>query len=235
MTFLLLFIYLHFILSTPVSAQSITPSPSTDKVEDVKDILKQIVKETSINDSASESTISKQPKSFFGTITQVDADQIKITLKDQNSKTLSITQDTTFVNSRKQKGKISDFKSGQTIIAMGYLKEDQSLDCRRIVYTESKAIENINQIVTGQIVDVSQSQNSPIFVLIPSKNKNSQYQIKTDSKTEIVDLKNTKSTSNKTIVTSKKIIAIIQPDTKLVNTFYATKIIDLSIETASSP
>lgn len=235
MTFLLLFIYLHFILSTPVSAQSITPSPSTDKVEDVKDILKQIVKETSINDSASESTISKQPKSFFGTITQVDADQIKITLKDQNSKTLSITQDTTFVNSRKQKGKISDFKSGQTIIAMGYLKEDQSLDCRRIVYTESKAIENINQIVTGQIVDVSQSQNSPILVLIPSKNKNSQYQIKTDSKTEIVDLKNTKSTSNKTIVTSKKIIAIIQPDTKLVNTFYATKIIDLSIETASSP
>lgn len=235
MTFLLLFIYLHFILSTPVSAQSITPSPSTDKVEDVKDILKQIVKETSINDSASESTISKQPKSFFGTITQVDADQIKITLKDQNSKTLSITQNTTFVNSRKQKGKISDFKSGQTIIAMGYLKEDQSLDCRRIVYTESKAIENINQIVTGQIVDVSQSQNSPIFVLIPSKNKNSQYQIKTDSKTEIVDLKNTKSTSNKTIVTSKKIIAIIQPDTKLVNTFYATKIIDLSIETASSP
>ncbi len=235
MTFFLFFIYLHFIFSTPVSAQTATPSPSTDKVEDVKDILKQIVKETSVSNTGTESNISKQPKSFFGTITQVDADQIKITLKDQNSKTLSLTQETTFVNSKKQKGKISDFKSGQTIIAMGYLKEDQSLDCRRIVYTESKAIENINQIVTGQIVDVSQSQNSPIFVLIPSKNKNSQYQIKTDSKTEIVDLKNTKSTSTKTIVTSKKIIAIIQPDTKLVNTFYATKIIDLSTETAPNP
>ena len=233
MTFFLLFIYLHFIFPSPAFAQTATPSPSTDKVEDVKDILKQIVKETSVSNS--ETTVSKQPKSFFGTITQVDTDQLKITLKDQSSKTLSITPDTTFVNSKKQKGKISDFKSGQTIIAMGYLKEDQSLDCRRIVYTESKAIENINQIITGQIVDVSQSQNSPIFVLIPSKNKNSQYQIKTDSKTEIVDLKNTKSTSNKTIVTSKKIIVIIQPDTKLVNTFYATKIIDLSTETAPNP
>ena len=221
----LFFIYLHYIFSVPVSAQT-TPSPSTDKVEDVKDILKQIVKETSGDDNSNNQSVSKQPKSFFGTITQVDAEQIKITLKDQNNKTLSISSNTTFVNSKKQKGKISDFKSGQTIIAMGYLKEDQSLDCRRIVYTESKAIENINQIITGQIVDVSQSQNSPIFVLIPSKNKNNQYQIKTDSKTEIVDLKNNKLTATATIVTSKKVIVIIQPDTKLANTFYATKIID---------
>jgi len=234
MIFFLLFIYFQFAFSSPALAQ--TTTPSADKVEDVKDILKQIVKETS-GDSNSESvtSVSKQPKSFFGTITQVDSNQIKITLKDQNNKALSITQDTTFVNSKKQKGKISDFKSGQTIIAMGYLKEDKSLDCHRIVYTESKTIENINQIVTGQIVDVSQSQNSSIFVLIPSKNKNSQYQIKTDSKTEIIDTKNNKTTSAKTLVTSKKVIVIIQPDTKLVNTFYATKIIDLTPDTASNP
>ena len=235
MIILLFFVCLQLVFSTPILAQTATPSPSADKVEDVKDILKQIVKETSVSNSETEITISKQPKSFFGTITQVDTDQIKITLKDQSNKTISITQDTTFVNSKKQKGKISDFKSGQTIIAMGYLKEDKSLDCRRIVYTESKAIENINQIVTGQIVDVSQSQNSPIFVLIPNKNKNSQYQIKTDSKTEIIDTKNKKTTSAKTIVTSKKVIVIIQPDTKLVNTFYATKIIDLSAENTSNP
>ncbi|MCW1948968.1 MAG: hypothetical protein KIH89_000760 [Candidatus Shapirobacteria bacterium] len=226
-----LFLSIPFIFLAPVSAQ--TATPSTDKVEDVKDILKQIVKETSGDNNSKE--VSKEPKSFFGTITQTETDQIKITLKNQNNKTLYITQDTTFVNSKKQKGKISDFKSGQTIIAMGYLKDDQSLDCRRIVYTESKAIENINQIITGQIVDISQSQNSPIFVLIPNKNKNSQYQIKTDAKTEIVDLKNTKSTTAKTIITGKKIIAIIQPDAKLTNTFYATKIINLTAETTSNP
>lgn len=235
MIFLLIFAYLQFIFSTSVSAQTATPSPSTNKVEDVKDILKQIVKETSGSNNPKDAEVSKEPKSFFGTITQSDTDQIKITLKDQNSKTLYLSQVTTFVNAKKQKGKISDFKAGQNIIAMGYLNPDQSLDCRRVVYTESKAVENINQIVTGQIVDVSQSQNSPIFVLIPSKNKNSQYQIETDSKTEIVDSKNNKTTSAKTIVTSKKIIVIIQPDNKLSNTFYATKIIDLTTDTASNP
>jgi len=233
MIFLLLFISLQFFFSPAALAQTVTPPSPTDKVEDVKEILKQIVKETSVSNSENNTTTG--PKSFFGTISQVNTEQIKITLKDQNSKTLTLTQDTTFVNSKKQKSKITDFKSGQTIIAMGYLKADQSLDCRRIVHTESKAIENLNQIVTGQIVDISQSQNYPIFVLIPTKNKNNQYQIKTDSKTEIVDTKNNKSNSTKTIATSKKIIAIIQPDTKLVNTFYATKIIDLSPETTSNP
>jgi hypothetical protein len=234
MSFLIFFLCFWSLLSTPIQAQTITQE---NKIEDVKDILKQIVKETSGDNSDTVAQeVSQQPKSFFGTITQVDTDQIKINIKDQ-SKTLYITKDTTFVNNKKQKGKITDFKSGQTIIAMGYLKDDQSLDCRRIVYTESKTVENTNQIVTGQIVDVSQSQTSPIFVIIPTQNKNNQYQIKTDSKTEIVDLKNAKSTSAKTIVTSKKVIVIIQPDTKLINTFYATKIIDTtsSITTTPSP
>lgn len=230
MIFFLLLISIHFIFSAPILAQTTTPVP-----EDVKDILKQIVKETSGDNSGLTQKNNNQPKSFFGTITQVDPDQIRITLKDQTNKTLYVTSDTTFVNSKKQKSKISDFKSGQTIIAMGYLKEDQSLDCRRVVFTESKTVENINQIITGQIVDVSQSQNSPIFVIIPTKNKNSQYQIKTDSKTEIIDFKNTKLTAAKTIVNGKKLVVIIQPDTKLVNTFYATKIIDLNPETTSNP
>ena len=67
------------------------------------------------------------------------------------------------------------------------------------------------------------------------KNKNSQYQIKTDSKTEITDFKNNKLVSAKTIITSKKVIVILQPDTKLANTFYAAKIIDLQPETDSNP
>lgn len=199
-----------------------TPTPSTqnDKVEDVKNIVKQLVKGTSSE------TISSQPKSFFGTITQIEETQITIDIQGQ-SKTLYIDDETTFVNSKKKQGKVSDFKVGQTVIAMGYFNQDQSLDCRRLVYTDSKDIENNNQIVTGQIVDVSQSQTSPIFVLIPIQNKNSQYQIKTDSKTEFTDFRNEKLTQAKTIVTGKKVTIIIQPDTKMANTFYATKIIDL--------
>lgn len=206
-------------------AQTVTATPTTqnDKVEDVKNIVKQLVKGTSAE------AVSSQPKSFFGAITQIEDTQITIDIQDR-PKTLYVDDETTYVNSKQKQGKISDFKVGQTVIAMGYFNQDQSLDCRRLVYTDSKDIENNNQIVTGQIVDVSQSQTSPIFVLIPIQNKNSQYQIKTDSKTEFTDFKNEKLTQAKTIVTSKKVTVIIQPDTKITNTFYATKVIDLQPE-----
>ena len=218
----LISLFLTFVFSTPVRAETATdPTPITqaDKVEDVKNIVKQIVKGTS-------DEVSSQPKSFFGNITQIEDTQIRISFQNE-AKTLYIDSETTFVNSSKKQGKISDFKVGQTIIAMGYLNQDQSLDCRRLVYTDSKDIENNNQIVTGQIVDVSQSQTSPIFVLIPIQNKNSQYQVKTDSKTEFTDFKNEKLASNKILTAGKKVTLIIQPDSKLANTFYATKVIDL--------
>ena len=206
-------------------AQTVTTTPTTqnDKVEDVKNIVKQLVKGTSAE------AVSSQPKSFFGTITQIEDTQIAIDTQGQ-SKTLYIDDETTYVNSKKKQGKISDFKVGQTVIAMGYFNQDQSLDCRRLVYTDSKDIENNNQIVTGQIVDVSQSQTSPIFVLIPIQNKNNQYQVKTDSKTKFTDFKNEKIASSKILVAGKKVTIIIQPDSKLANTFYATKIIDLQPE-----
>ncbi len=221
----LLSLLLKVVSPSNVYAETGSPTPTTqnDKVEDVKNIVKQLVKGTSPE------TISSQPKSFFGTITQIEETQISIDIQGQ-PKTLYLDDETTFVNSSKRQGKITDFKVGQTVIAMGYFNQDQSLDCRRLVYTDSKDIENNNQIVTGQIVDVSQSQTSPIFVLIPVQNKNSQYQIKTDSKTEFTDFNNKKLTQAKTVVTGNKITIVIQPDTKMANTFYATKIIDLQPE-----
>lgn len=220
---LLLCLYSFFI--TPVKAAASTPTPSVqnDKVEDVKNIVKQLVKSTSAE------TVSSRPKSFFGTITQIEDNQIRLTIQDQ-VKTLYLDDETTFVDAKKKQSKIADFKVGQTVIAMGYLNQDQSLDCRRLVYTDTKDVQNDNQIVTGQIVDISQSQSSPIFVLIPIQNKNSQYQIKTDSKTQITDFQNNKLSSAKTITAGKKVIVIIQPDAKLANTFYALKIIDLQPE-----
>lgn len=229
MNFLVILLFCFTFNIKSVNAIEATPSSTNEKVEDVKDILKQIVKGTS---TESEAITDNKPKSFFGSITEINDNQIVISIKNQN-KVFHLNDETAFVNSKRQKSKIADFKVGQTILAMGYLQQDQSIDCKRIVATDQKTVENTNQIVTGQIVDVSQSQTSPIFVLIPIQNKNSQYQIKTDAKTEIIDLKNNKLTSAKTIVNGKKIIAIIQPDAKLAQTFYVSKIISLDIDTIS--
>lgn len=226
MNFLAILLLCLSLVASPINAIEATPSTANNKVEDVKDILKQIVKNTSGDEAE---PVSNKPKSIFGSITKVDDNQITLSFQNQ-TKLIQLDDETTLIDSKRQKSKLTNFKVGQTILAMGYLQPDQSLDCKRIVATEAKTVENVNQIVTGQIVDVSQSQNSPIFVLIPSQNKNSQYQIKTDSKTEIIDLKNNKLTSSKTIITGKKIIAIIKPDAQLAQTFYAAKIIDLQPE-----
>ncbi|MPN17987.1 hypothetical protein SDC9_165345 [bioreactor metagenome] len=94
---------------------------------------------------------------------------------------------------------------------MGYINSQNQLEAKRIVVIELKKIKNNTQIINGQIVDVS--QNSPVFIVVPLNNKNSQYQIETDSNTI------------KKIVTGQKIIAAIKPDEKITNTFNLVKII----------
>ena len=86
--------------------------------------------------------------------------------------------------------------------------------------------------MTCQIVDIS--KETSIFTLTPNYNKNSPFQLKTDSKTKIVDTDNKTISSSNVIVNGKKIIAIIQPDSKLENTFYTTKIINLDSSTKIS-
>jgi hypothetical protein len=91
---------------------------------------------------------------------------------------------------------------------------------------------NNNQTITGQIVDIS--KETSIFTLTPNYNKNSPFQIKTDTKTKIVNIINKTVSSSEEIVNGKKIIAIIKPDSKLEKTFYASKIIILDSPTPTT-
>lgn len=220
----LIILLLSFILINPtINAIEPTPSTISDKIEDVKGIVKQIVKSTSGEDDITE-TVSDNPKSFFGNITQINDNTITINYKSQNQ-LIEVSDETVYVDLKRNKSKLTNFKVGQEILAMGYLNGDKSLDCKRIVATEMKSVVNNNQTITGQIVD--NSKETSIFTLSPNYNKNSPFQIKTDSKTDFVDINNEKITSTKVIINGKKIIAIISPDAKLAQTFYATKVIIL--------
>jgi hypothetical protein len=217
------------LFACPIQAVSPTlgDTVDTNKVEDITDKLKEIVKST----STEQEPISNQPKSFFGTITQIN-DNLMVIISDNQNKILQLSDETICINSNRQKIKASEFKVGQTILAMGYFNQDNSLDCRRIIATDSKSVENNNQIITGQIVDVPQSQTS-IFAFTPFQNKDIQYQIKVDSKTEIIDTNQKKLKSSETIIKGKKIIIVMHPDTKNSQTFYATSIISLESEPPS--
>lgn len=219
--YLFLFVFLSLIFPNTSFSQEATTV--TDKTQVILDKVKQKVSGEKI---LIDSTI---PKSIIGTITKIDTTQITLNYKNE-TKTISFTADTVFIDTKKNKTKIENIKAGQDILAMGYLTAD-TFEAKRVVITDLKTIENKNEIVLGKIVDISKS--SPVFVLIPIKNKDTQYQIKTDTKTEIIDQSNNNLTMDK-LKSGQKIIVVIKPDAKIAKTFYVSKIITLDTGTTQN-
>lgn len=225
---LILFFLFTFFIQSPLAVEESGPETETKVENFVTNVLKPKVQGT----TTTTSPVSDKPKSFFGNITQINENVITITYKSQ-TQLINTSENTVYIDLKRNKSALTNFKVGQEILAMGYLQDDQSLDCKRIVATELKTVANDNQTVTGQIVDIS--KETSIFTLTPNYNKNNPFQLKTDSKTKIVDLSNKSVTSSKAIANGNKIIAIIKPDSKLAKTFYTSKIIVLnSPESAST-
>jgi len=223
-----MYLFLSFLFSIffqPVFAQEATITPVADKnlTEEVRDMVTKKVKEIQQSDTNSSSVSTTIPKFLVGTITKIGDSQITINYKNEN-KNINTTNDTVFINEKKVKIKFNNLKSGQVILAMGYYDQFNNFGAKRIVITTTDAIENKNEIIFGTIADISQTSN--ILVLIPIKNKNTQYQIKTDSKTKIIDRDGNTLTINK-LKSGQKVVIIIQPDTKISNTFDASQIITL--------
>ncbi len=216
-----IFLLISLIFPQLTFAQETTIVPTKTPNKEVLEMVQKKVKtmlEQNINTNS-----STTPKSIIGTISQLDNTQITINSDKNEIKNISFNIDTVFIDSKKNKTKIENIKIGQGILAMGYLTEGD-FEAKRIVLIDLKTIKNKNEIILGKIVDISQS--SPIFVLIPTKNKDTQYQIKTDTKTEILDKDNNKLTIDK-LKSGQKIIVVIQPDAKIAKTFYVSKIITL--------
>jgi hypothetical protein len=207
--------------STVTATPSATNSTS-EEIQKIRQAVQEKVKEK-LQQITNPVIDTKTPKSIIGNITQISNNQIIISTKD-GSKTVNITDDSVFIDIKRNKTTLDKIKVGQDILVMGYFNSNTILEAKRVVVIDLKALENKHQVIVGKIVDISKS--SPIFVLIPTNNKNTQYQIKTDSKTVYIDQGN-KVLDIKKLVSGQKIIAIIQPDTELSSTFYVAKIISV--------
>jgi len=152
-------------------------------------------------------------KGLIGTITSITDNTIVMEL-DNTKYTISTTEDTTFLNTKRNKTTIDKFKVGQDILVLGNIDKDNSALCTavRIIQTDIKSIKRLHQVVVGKIVDISKS--SPIIVVIPTNNKNTQFQIKLES--EPKDLK-----------VGQKVIVSIIPDPKVAKTYTALKLLSL--------
>lgn len=232
---LFLFFILSLFIPNQILAKEATVSASnSDKnlTEEVRQMVAKKVKEIQENDTSNSPVSANTPKAIVGTISKIENSQITINNKN-NSKIITTTDDTVFVDAKKNKIKIDNLKSGQVILSMGYYNQYDGFDAKRIIITTSDAVENKNEIVFGKIADISQTSN--VLVLIPIKNKNVQYQIKTDSKTKIIDQDSNTLTISK-LKSGQKIIAVIQPDAKTAKSFNVSQIITFdSASNSTSP
>lgn len=212
---------------TPTPTSTPTPS-STSEIQKVRELVQQKLKK--IQQQITDPISTK--KAIVGKVIQISATEI--TIDHQNTtRNLTIDTDTVYIDAKRNKSNLDKIKIGQDILAMGINNTDNNVfNAKRIVFINISSLQPKQTVVIGKIVDISRS--SPIFTLIPSKNKNALFQIKTDAATAVFD-KDQKEIFIPNLKSGHKIITILTPDTKATKTYYSQKIFDLDYAPSPTP
>lgn len=193
-----------------------------EEVKKIRETVQQKVNEKLQN---IENKTINQKISILGTITKIEDDIISIERKN-TTRSVKIVQDTTIVNLKKTTAKINDLVVGQDIIALGYRNKEEVLEAKRIVFVNKKDAK-IDQVVSlGKVVDMSQT--SPVFVFIPNKNKDIQYQVNIDSKTTFITNREKQKLTSKEIKAGTQMIVSLTPNPENNKSFTARYIIILN-------
>ena len=231
----MLWLILFLTLAHPIFAQTDMPTPTptispsaNDEIQKLREVVSQKVAEKlrQITDPAS------AKKAFVGKIIQIDANNMSVDSQG-NTHTLSLVTDTVYIDTKGNKTKLANIKVGQDILIMGTnSSSNSSFYAKRIILVDTSTIFYKRTVVVGKIVDISRT--SAIFSLIPSKNKNDLFQIKTDDKTIIYDSHHQKLKVTD-LKSGQKIIAVLKPDPKISKTYNAVSLINLDYAPSPTP
>ncbi len=210
--------------STPLPLPSQADTTITDDIVKIRQAVQQKVQEKLQSITGSKET----KKGWIGSVTNIQDTRLTISFQSQD-RTINVDPEATIIDDKRKKITLDKIKVGQNIIAMGELTQDGSLDTKRIIFYDPESLTRKN-IVVGKIADISKS--SPIIVLIPTNNKNLQYQVKTDSNTSVASADGSK-VDIKTLEAGQRIIAILKQDAKNPNSYSAIKFITTATETPS--
>lgn len=199
---------------SPVVAQS--PTVSTSEIQNIREVIQQKVLEKL--EQIREPVTENPRKAYLGSITEITDTKIIIDTKNQLREFI-LAEDSVYIGSKQTKIKRADLKVGQDVLVLS-LNKDTLIYAKRILVTDPKKIQNHKTVVLGQIADISKS--SPIFVLIPTNNKNRDLQIKILATTEIYS-KDGKKIKDTDLKKGQKIICIY--DSSLSPTFPALEIV----------
>ncbi len=208
-------------LTPTISSPSATPTSvnQVDKdIQRIREAVQQKVIEKLKNITSQDPSQAK--KGYLGKITTLEPTKLTLDLKDSTPLILQVTPNTTIIDSNRNKTIVDKLKIGQTVLAMGYLQADSSLDTKRIVVVDPKTFNPPPIIAIGKVVDVSQSTS--VFSLIPFNNKNQQFQI-SQTKTSRLYQNGEKVDSSK-LKAGQKVATILKSDPKSTKNYLALKI-----------
>lgn len=213
---------------TPTLTEPTPTLTTAQDIQKIRDVVSQKVKEKLKQITAPTTT----KLGYVAKIIQVDPTSISFD-SSGTSQVASIGPDLTIIDSKRNKTKIENLKIGQDVLILG-IKDNQqnTFEAKRIVFSNPTEVSNQHTIIIGKIVDISRS--SPIFSLIPLDNKNTQYQIKSDTNTTIFTKDDIKLNSSD-LKSGDKIIVVLIPDPKMSKTYYAKRITNLSYTPPSTP
>ena len=214
---------------TPPPTIILSPTPTTtSEIQKIREVVQEKVQEK-LKQIINPTTTKK---GLIGKVIQISPTQITIEYLN-NTDILNIDNSTVYIDLKCNKTTAANIKVGQDILAMGIFDSGaNTFQTKKIVFIDLNTVNvNIN-VVVGKIVDISKT--SPVFTLIPSKNKNNLYQIKTDKNTVFLnpDQQLLKSTDLKS---GHKIIAVLTPDPKISKTYVALKVMDLDYTPVPTP
>lgn len=191
------------------------PTPTSSTSQEILKLVQQKIQALNNPDSVT------TKKAIIGTI--VDIKDKSLTLENQNDfRNVTLDPDTVYIDAKKNKSSLSQLKTNQDLLCLGYLHPDNTFEARRIVVIDLKTIVLANQLVSGKIVQFSKT--SSVLALISPKNKDLQYQIKFNTKTVILDRQGNK-VDPKSLTNGQNLAALVYPDPKSPKSYLATKLI----------
>lgn len=213
------------LLITPTATPSIAPpQPTTDNLEEIQKI-RQAVQEK-VKEKIKEITQTIPAKrGVIGELINFKDNLLVLEYENQTQE-ISFDDATVIIDAKRNKTKASSIKVGQGILALGLTNQENNnlLEAKRLVFTDLSLVKNPQQIIAGQIIDVSKTL--PVFTLVPNTNKDQQLQIKTDSKTKTVDRKENP-LDTKLLKSGDKVAILYKPDPKNPKIILAVRIITI--------
>ncbi len=209
-----------------------TPTPTPPKPTTIVENFRKTIQDK-VQEKINEVRSSGAKKAYLGVVKNTNLLELELDLANGTTKKMSLSSELVFTDG-KQKLQPATLKPGQTVLAIGYLKSDDSFDAKRIVLQSKSDLDKPTLTMTyGQIADISKS--SKTLLIVPSNNIGKEIQAIVDDKTTLLNL-GKKNIAYPDLKKSQKVIAFTQPKDKTGKTQIIRKLVLLSpVATAPSP